>query len=293
MPPRNAAKGPKRATAEVPKGPKRATAEGFRFSVDWFSEHAPAWDAVLRPRLARGSGSGTTIRALFVGAYEGRAVVWLLRDLLGDSGRSVEVTVVEDFAGRGGSSGGSGSRVGCVMDRGRPVPSPDGGSAAFEHNARLAVEGAEKGRGRGGRTVELVRLPHAEGLLAVRTRELQRRSRAASDAFYDLVYVDGRSSRQAMEAAVLAFPLVRPGSGIMIMSNYVHSRDHGPSCPRRGVDGFLDAYAPELRVLRSAFHLVLERRAAPFAVPGCRSEHHEATEAVPDPPCPASPAKGM
>jgi hypothetical protein len=280
----------------MPPRNKRATAEGFRFSVDWFSEHAPVWDAVLRPRLAGGSSGSSSrskgpIRALFVGAYEGRAVVWLLRDLLGDSGRPVEVTVVEDFGGRGGS--------GCVMDRGRPVPSPDGGSAAFVHNVRLAVEGSRGSPGSpgspGSRTVELVRLPHAEGLLAVRTRASRNQQEKASDASYDLVYVDGRSSRQAMEAAVLAFPLVRPGTGVMILGNYVHSRDHGPSCPRRGVDGFLDAYAPELRVLRSAFHLVLERRAAPFAVPGCRSEHHEATEAVPDPPCPGSSTrkKGM
>ncbi len=54
---------------------------GYAFKVDWFSEHAPSWAAVLGPRLAK--ARRTPVRALFLGPYEGMAAAWLLEKVKG------------------------------------------------------------------------------------------------------------------------------------------------------------------------------------------------------------------
>ena len=87
-----------------------------------------------------------------------------------------------------------------------------------------------------------------------------------------------------MESAVLAFPMLRPG-GVMVFTNYTHGRLHDYACPKRGIDGFLDAYAPEVRVLRPAFHLFLEKREVPTKHPyGCRAEMFDEGGEPPMPP---------
>ncbi len=91
---------------------------------------------------------------------------------------------------------------------------------------------------------------------------------------YDVVYIDARSSRHALETAVLAFPLLAPG-GVLVLTNYTHSKERDARCPRRGIDGFVDAYSGDLRVLRNGFHTFLERRVKPLPSPPCFSEYFD------------------
>ena len=107
----------------------------------------------------------------------------------------------------------------------------------------------------------------------------------AGDPMFDFVYVDCQSGRHAMELCVLALPLIRPG-GLMVLTNYVHGRNHDAACPRRGIDGFLYAYVGEVRVLRSGFHLFLERRVRPLPPPlPCRAETFDGSEPLGEPRC--------
>jgi hypothetical protein len=100
---------------------------------------------------------------------------------------------------------------------------------------------------------------------------------------FHIVYIDTRSSRHALETAVLAFPLLRPG-GVMVLTNYTHSKEHDARCPRRGIDAFTDAYASEIKVLRSGFHFFLQRRVAPLKSQPCHSEYFD-EPAQPRPLC--------
>ena len=101
---------------------------------------------------------------------------------------------------------------------------------------------------------------------------------------YDVVCIDAQSSRHALECAVLAFPLLRARSGVMVFTNYVHGRRHDAACPKRGIDAFLDTYVGEIKVLVSGFHLFLERRAWPWELGPCRAEYFDNEEE--EPRCP-------
>lgn len=82
----------------------------------------------------------------------------------------------------------------------------------------------------------------------------------------------------AMEACVLALPLLLPG-GVLVVTNNTHGRTHDASCPRRGIDGFLDAYVTEVKVLRQGFHVFVQRRREPMLLPdACRSEYYDGEE---------------
>ena len=132
-----------------------------------------------------------------LGAYEGLPVAWL-RSRLG--WRLASVTVVEDFR----------SFDNCVGFRGAGVWNPrEDVEAAFGRSAAPR---------KGEAPVELIRLPPAEALLALRAQSLM-----GSRAPYDLVYIDSRSSKHALECAVLSFPMLRVGGGVMALTNCVQT----------------------------------------------------------------------
>ncbi len=94
-------------------------------------------------------------------------------------------------------------------------------------------------------------------------------------ARFDLVYVDPAGHAQdVLEKAVLCFPLLKPG-GIMVIDDYTYSKEHDTRCPRMGVDAFLNAYAPYLRVLHAGWQVVLQRREDPLPRPTCFSEYFD------------------
>ena len=97
----------------------------------------------------------------------------------------------------------------------------------------------------------------------------------------DFIYVDAiGGAREYLEAAVACFPLLRP-RGMIVFDDYTHDRMHGTACPRRGVDAFLDLYAPLLKVRELSWQAIAIRRARPLPVPRCRSEYfHEDVRSV-------------
>jgi hypothetical protein len=238
----------------------------YAYKVDWFSEHVPAWEAVLLPRF----GGRRDVRALVVDPYEGRCVVWLAERLAG-----ARVTVLADFD----------AQPSCVGFRGTPVWNPDV-ERAFEHNMDVLFAASRADRLRllrGDPTASLLRL-RCEAADAADAAGAA--GAAGADAAFDVVYVNCRSSKHAMESAVLALPLLAPG-GVMVLTNNVHGRAHDAACPRRGIDGFLDAYVTDVRVLRGGFHLFVEKRARPIALPlPCRAEAYDSeAETFADPVC--------
>lgn len=229
---------------------KPSTPPRLVYHSDWFSEHAPSYDQILAPRLAR-LQSGA--RVLVVGTYEGRSVEWLVDHVAPGS----HVVVLEEpvprsasaDAPRCASTHGVGVRVSARQIR-----------ATLKANLAILRE-TSKGKGKGAVDLRLIEAPSADGLATVRGEEA-----------FDAILIDSLSSRHAMECAVMAFQVLRPG-GVMVFTNYTHGRTHDASCPRRGIDGFLDAFAYEIQLLRIAFHLFLERRTKPLeTLTPCRAE---------------------
>ena len=219
--------------------PRRTT------EVDWFSEHAPAWERLLVPRFA----GKPAVNALVVGPYEGRCVRWLFERVL--TGRRSKATVVAAFA----------AYEPCVSYLGKGVWNP-AVRAAFERNTR----------------------PYASAITLLdkagtdehdHLRRLAVKKNAA--ASFDFIYVDTHSSRHALETAVMVFPLLAAG-GVLCLTNYVHSKEHDWRCPRRGVDAFVDCYASDVRVLLSGFHHFVERRLVPLKGLPCHSEFYPEPE---------------
>lgn len=230
---------------------------GPRFTVDWFSEHEPAWRAVLVPRFSSGQR-----RALVVGPYEGRCVVWMYENL----SPGLHATVLTDYS--------SPTHPSCAAYRGKGVWNPDVRST-FDHNMDVLLHADRKDR------LTLINGPDL-------TASLKRQACSLGDApaKFDIVYIDCRSSMYALQSAVLAFPMLLPG-GVMVLTNNVHGRTHDAACPRRGIDGFLDAYVTDVKVLRNGFHTFVERRKEPVPLPmPCRAEYFDGEESLEPVVCP-------
>ena len=90
---------------------------------------------------------------------------------------------------------------------------------------------------------------------------------------FDAIAIDARgNSRDALEAMVLAWQMVRRGGGVLSVSNYTHSLERDARCPRRGIDAFMDAYSDDLRVLATQWHVFMARLARPRTIARCASE---------------------
>lgn len=76
---------------------------------------------------------------------------------------------------------------------------------------------------------------------------------------YDFIYIDGdHHARNALEDAVLSFRFLKVG-GIMIFDDY--GVPNTVDLPRVGVDAFLAAYNPVVKVLHIGYQLILKKLA--------------------------------
>lgn len=230
--------------------------------VDWFTEHIPAWEPFVSSRKPK--------RALFVGPYDGRVIDWVL-----SKSPDMDVTVVDEYGYEP-----------CAKMRGKGVWHPRVFEVFVERmqlHSRKVVEiknpkdYIKKKKG----IVKLIKSDYVTGLLLLR---------AAMDADkhnnpFDLIYIDSRSSMHAMESLVLCVPMLEKGpGGFLVVTNNTHGHGRGAECPRRGIDGFFDAYAGTMRLLRNGFHVFAERRATPLKLPPCLSEYFD--EPQKPPKCP-------
>jgi hypothetical protein len=232
---------------------------------DWFSEHIPAWRSVLQRRLApvvlsrtkRQAKQKPVHRFLFIGPYDGRCIEWVLTEFGSDN---AYVTVIDDF-----------EYEPCVNMRGTALWAPKEKVRDRFDKRMAALEAA----GRLGHFT-LIEDSDAEGLVRLRGK-----AGKAGKAF-DLIYINATSSAQAMETLVLAFPMLKGQGalGTLIVTNNVHGKNHDAACPRRGIDGFMDAYTGRVRLLRNGFHIFIEARKTALELP-CQSEVYDGQERSP------------
>lgn len=225
-------------------------------SVDWFSEMIPAWRRFLLPALDQVSSSGERPRMLLLGCHDARSALWLLEEAFKadgrewptpDASRTIRVphlTIVEPFDYK-------------RVDMTRPVPSAE--RARFRDNLAPHV--------------------HAGQASVIKDRAypsvLHDLSCSSRPVTYDAITIDARgNARQVLEAMVMAWPMLRRGGGLMIVTNYTYSSERDSRCPRRGIDAFLDAYSDDLRVLATQWHVFIARLARPRRIAVCTSEYY-------------------
>lgn len=175
-----------------------------RFTEDWFSGHIPHWERLFFREL--GWDPASPRRIVEIGAFEGRATLWFLENLLRHE--DSRIACLDTFAGGA-----------------EHLPEQTDG---LEERFRANV--AEHS---GARKVEVLKGPSFDGLL----RLLARGERA------DLVYVDGsHEAPDVLADLVLAWRLLPPG-GVMLCDDYLWSREDTRrvdvlGCPKLAIDAF-------------------------------------------------------
>lgn len=88
----------------------------------------------------------------------------------------------------------------------------------------------------------------------------ERHLKTLKNETYDFIYIDGdHHAKNALEDAVLAFPLLKPG-GIMIFDDYTWGQGMDLyDTPRAGIDAFLTVYGNKLEVLDKNSQAVIRK----------------------------------
>ncbi len=188
--------------------------ETFEFTEDWFSNHIPAWNKVLKDLRPR--------RILEIGSYEGRATSYLIRACTCFG--PLHITCVDTWDGS--------------VDL--PSARMAGVERRFDHNVSQAVSLAEA-------PVDFRKCKQdstqALSALVAEGREL-----------FDLIYVDGsHTAPDVLTDAILAFQLLRIG-GVMIFDDYLWRMEaplyvDPLNMPKPAIDAFTMIFMRKARVL--------------------------------------------
>jgi predicted O-methyltransferase YrrM len=92
------------------------------------------------------------------------------------------------------------------------------------------------------------------------------------DKRFDFIYIDaGRHAKNVIEDAILSFALLKEG-GYIVFDDYTINKKHDYTCPKKGIDAFLDIFSDEIKVIHSSWQIIA-KRIKPKKIPKpCRSE---------------------
>lgn len=176
-----------------------------------------------------------TINALFVRPFEGLPMIWFADNMAKAKGKRATYYVVDDYSYPAKAR---------WNDRLIPLPPVKPTFTANVKEAGLTV------------TTEST-LDHLPKSLVGKM---------------DLIYIDSLTAQEALESMVRSFPYLKPG-GTLVATNYTHNKEHDARCPRVGIDAFLNTYVDRIKVLRTAWHVFIEKRKSPLKRGECRSEY--------------------
>lgn len=89
---------------------------------------------------------------------------------------------------------------------------------------------------------------------------------------FDFIYIDAsRHSKNVLEDAILSLPLLRVG-GYIVFDDYTSSKEHDYSCPKKGIDAFLDIFNDELKVENTSWQVIARKKAPTKKLKPCHSE---------------------
>ena len=194
------------------------------FTHDWFSRAIPDWWRELAPLAG-----AADLQFAEVGVYEGRATVWLLRNVL--THPSARIDCIDSFAWRSEDGRPAGTDMQVIKHR-------------FLSNIELTGAASK---------VRLIEARSDDGLCALPTLS------------YDCIYIDGsHRAPEVLSDAVLSFRLLKP-AGLLIFDDYHIDRSRGkePSLddPKLAIDAFLRIYAGRLEIVWAGYQMAVRRRA--------------------------------
>jgi predicted O-methyltransferase YrrM len=95
-------------------------------------------------------------------------------------------------------------------------------------------------------------------LIEANTRDALKLPSVLSQKF-DFVYIDaGRHAKNVLEDAILSFALLNEG-GLIVFDDYTTSKKHDYTCPKKGIDAFLDMYSDELKVINTSWQVIAKK----------------------------------
>jgi hypothetical protein len=200
--------------------------DGYNFSSDWFTKKSPAWAEALKDFAGK-----PDVQYLEVGVYEGRAVAWMLENIL--THPTSHVTGIDIFIGE--LSQGSFDFVQDSLE-------------IYENNAIAA----------GG-----------EGRLTTYADFSQNILRKLPSNSYDIIYVDGgHSGKVVLEDAVLSFRLLKVG-GVMIFDDYRWFKT-SPRLKRPGyaIDVFDEFFGDQFEMIHNQSQFILRKTSGDLADEG-------------------------
>jgi hypothetical protein len=186
------------------------------FTADWFSHNIPNWNRWLGEWKGREG-----VRFFEVGAFEGRASVWLLQNVLTHPTSGVVCCDVW-----------SGKIQGKYAETGEQV------EVRFDENLRPFAGRFEK-----------IKAPSHQAMAAL-LRDGRR---------FDGIYIDGdHYGPEVLRDAVLAYSLLKPG-GILIFDDYQWRMPIVRVFPAEAIDAFLQVFRHEVTVLAKGSQVAVRR----------------------------------
>jgi predicted O-methyltransferase YrrM len=92
------------------------------------------------------------------------------------------------------------------------------------------------------------------------------------DKQFDFIYIDAsRHSKNVLEDAILSLPLLKVG-GYIVFDDYTSSKEHDYSCPKKGIDTFLDIFNDELKVENTSWQVIARKKMPRRTLKPCHSE---------------------
>lgn len=195
----------------------RTQPEAGAYTRDWFSANIPSWAALFRQHLPKPR------RILEIGAFEGRATVWMLQHALSPETPG-EIHCVDTWEGGAEHKGIAMAEV----------------CSRFRANVQATLNRHPTHK------VIMHRLPSDKALLRLHAQGM--------GGAFDLVYVDGsHAAPDVLTDLVLGFGLCRVG-GLIICDDYIwsplrHGREDVLADPRIAIDAFTTINRRKLRIL--------------------------------------------
>lgn len=91
---------------------------------------------------------------------------------------------------------------------------------------------------------------------------------------FDFIYIDAsRHSKNVLEDAILSLPLLKVG-GYIVFDDYTSSKEHDYSCPKQGIDTFLDIFNDELKVEHTSWQVIARKKLPTRKLKPCHSEFY-------------------
>lgn len=216
------------------------------FQVDWFTEHEPKWTRFIKPIIK----TKTSPVICCTGVHEGRAPQWILQNF-----KKCSMVVIDTFKYQLQ-----------VCYKGKKITLVKPPFLVFKN--MLSTENRE--------IIHDVKTKMtAENILLLK-QSCMEATRILPNKF-DMIYVDAHTSKQVMEDMVCLWPRLKP-EGVVVITNNVYGRRHDSVCAKKGIQGFIDAYIHEIRVIADGFHIIIQKRKIPLKMNDCHYEIFDNTD---------------